>query len=73
LIDAKNDAWKTQVTELDSEAKAICRTTMLVDEGQVGFVEYVVSNPFILGPGQFHQAFPLGGGEDRTTRHGINS
>ena len=69
LIDAKNDAGKAQVAKLHGEAQPVGWPAPLPDDGEVGFVECVMSNQFVLGVRQRQQAFPLGGGQYGTTRH----
>ncbi len=69
LIDAKDDTRKTQVAELHGEAQPVGRAAPLPDDGQVAFAERVVTDQVILGIRQRQQAFPLGGGQDGTTRH----
>jgi hypothetical protein len=72
LIDAKDDAGKTQVAELHGEAQPVGRAAPLPDDGQVAFAERVVTDQLILGVRQRQQAFALGGGQDRTAGHAVS-
>jgi len=69
LIDAKEDAGKAQVAELNCKAQAVRRPAPLPDDGEVGIAERVVSDQVVLGIRQRQQAFPLGGGQNGTTWH----
>ena len=70
LIDAQDDAGETQVAELHREAQTVRGPAPLADDGQVGVAEGVVPDQVILGLRQRQEAFPLGGGQNRTARHG---
>ena len=64
FIDAQEDARESQVAKLHSEAQSIRSAATLTDHRQVGFIERVVTDQFVLGIWQCQQAFALGGGQD---------
>ena len=69
LIDAKENAGKAQVAKLHREAQPVRRPAPLPDDRKVTITERVMPDQIVLGVRQRQQAFPLGGGQDGTTRH----
>jgi len=48
---------------LDSETEVVCRSTVLLDDRQVGVVEGVQPDQLVLGVGQHQEAVALGAGD----------
>jgi len=65
----RHHTWIAHVATLHPKPQVICSAAPLADDGEIGFTEGIIADQVCLGIGHRRQAFPLGAGQNATTRH----